>query len=287
MREISRATKATVVATAIATIAWGLVSVLTYQSGHTTTITNRYGQTVDIAGAGLYARESVLKAGILTGVDAVNLAAVPLLLLALRRADRRPWRLVLIALLGEWLYYTLSLAVGTTYYYGALVQYIMLGTAFFAFAGVLLATDRHDLAAHHTWRLPRRALTAFLLTGGAALVIAWLPDIISSWWNHAILPMGEVYSTEITFPLDMGIIGPLILLAAVELRRRTGLGLILGAGVLVMCAAVALQTIAGAVLLWPVYLRLGIGPLVTKVGIFILLGAVGTWLLARLLRAQH
>ncbi|MEL4505613.1 hypothetical protein AAEX63_11260 [Luteococcus sp. H138] len=287
MREIPGATRRLVWASTALTAIWCLIAVATYRPGHESTLVNRYGQSVEIFGAGLYARESVLRAGIFTGVDAVNLLACPLVLLALRRADRRAWRLVLIALLAGSTYYTLSLAAGSTYYYGALLQYAMLGTTTFAFVGVLLATDRDDLAAHNSWQLPWRALTVFLALGGVALVVAWLPDIVASWGNHATLSMAEVYSTEITYALDMGIVGPMILVTAVELRRRTGLGLVLGASVLVVCVAVAVQSIGGAVLLWPVYRELGVAQVVTKIVVFIVLGVVGGWLLARLLRAQR
>lgn len=53
-------------------------------------------------------------------------------------------------------------------------------------------------------------MKAFLLIAGIALFVAWLPDIITSIIRGTSLELLEVYTTEITYVLDMGIISPLI-----------------------------------------------------------------------------
>ena len=53
-------------------------------------------------------------------------------------------------------------------------------------------------------------MKAFLLIAGIALFVAWLPDIITSIIRGTSLELIEVYTTEITYVLDMGIISPLI-----------------------------------------------------------------------------
>lgn len=55
-----------------------------------------------------------------------------------------------------------------------------------------------------------KGMKAFLLIAGIALFVAWLPDIITSIIRGTSLELLEVYTTEITYVLDMGIISPLI-----------------------------------------------------------------------------
>lgn len=121
----------------------------------------------------------------------------------------------------------------------------MTATALFGCFALVLAMDLDDLAAHHSWALPWRSVTVFLVLGGAAVTVAWLPDIVASWFTGPPTSL-EVYHTEISYALDLGIVGPLIVVALVLLRRRTGLGLVLTAASLVACITVGLQTVAGS-----------------------------------------
>lgn len=127
-------------------------------------------------------------------------------------------------------------------------------------------------------------MTVFLVLGAAAVTVAWLPDIVASWFTGPPTSL-EVYHTEISYALDLGIVGPLIVVALV-LRRRTGLGLVLTAASLVACITVGLQTVAGIVLLWEVYAAMPVAQVVTKIAVFVVLGAWGLFLDRRLFRGQ-
>jgi hypothetical protein len=50
----------------------------------------------------------------------------------------------------------------------------------------------------------------FLFFCGLSLFVAWLPDIIASLINKKSLGLIEIYTTQITYVLDMAIISPLI-----------------------------------------------------------------------------
>lgn len=161
----------------------------------------------------------------------------------------------------------------------------MTATALFGCFALVLAMDPDDLAAHHSWALPWRSVTVFLVLGGAAVTVAWLPDIVASWFTGPPTSL-EVYHTEISYALDLGIVGPLIVVALVLLRRRTGLGLVLTAASLVACITVGLQTVAGIVLLCEVYAAMPVVQVVTKIAVFVVLGAWGLFLDRRLFRGQ-
>jgi len=65
-------------------------------------------------------------------------------------------------------------------------------------------------------RLPYRGFFTFLILSGLALIGAWLPDILAAHAAGRSLALIENYTTEITYVLDMGIIGPAALLTAWE-----------------------------------------------------------------------
>lgn len=60
-----------------------------------------------------------------------------------------------------------------------------------------------DLRKMQKWILPSNGLSIFLILSGISLFVAWLPDIISSLINGKSLSLIEVYTTEITYVLDI------------------------------------------------------------------------------------
>lgn len=258
-----------------------LISVLTYRTGTTVEVTNIHGDAVTIAGSGIYANETHLKAAILTSCDIVMaLMVVPLLLRALGRCRsvdprvRRQAQLHLGAVLGACLYYAVSVAFGVVYNELFLVYTALLGCSAFALMIHLRGIDYPAMAKHHTWRLGGRALTAFLIVGGVALAVAWLPDVVASWFDGGKLSVIGVYTTEITYVLDIGIIAPLMLATYRLLRRRDGLGLVLLAMLTFTCLLVGAQTLAVTITTIVSGIELGVVETITKVAIFVVLGAV-------------
>lgn len=278
--------------TAALTVLVGVTSLATYRTGHSHQVVSQFGEVVEVFGYGVHARDSVLKAGILTGADAVCLLiGVPLLVWASGRVNHRDpdearrARLRLAALLGVFAYYAISGATTQTYNVLLLPFCTMTATALFGCFALVTSMDLDDLAGHHTWRLPWRSLTVFLLLGAAAVTVAWLPDIVASWFTGPPASL-EVYHTEITYALDLGIVGPVIVVGLVLLRRRTGLGLVLVASSLLACIIVGLQTVAGVVLLWSVYATLPLVQVITKIAIFVVLGGGGLVLDRKLFAGQ-
>lgn len=64
----------------------------------------------------------------------------------------------------------------------------------------------------------------FLTLSGVALFVAWLPDIILTIIKGTSLSLIEVYTTEITYALDMGIICPMCFLTMYLLKRKNAIG---------------------------------------------------------------
>ena len=67
-------------------------------------------------------------------------------------------------------------------------------------------------------------MKVFLLISGISLFVAWLPDIITSIVNKTSLDLIEVYTTEITYVLDMGVVSPLMFVTYYLLKHGNFIG---------------------------------------------------------------
>lgn len=261
--------------------------------GSSITILNPYGDSVELAGNGLYAWDSAFKAPIFRGTDLVVLFLVcPLLAVALGLAVRRLTlrrHLLLDAVLAVTLYYSASLAFGVTFNRLHLAYIALFSASLFAFIWLTSRLASRPLSDSITRgansRLPYRGFFTFLVLSGLALIGAWLPDILAAHAAGRSLALIENYTTEITYVLDMGIIGPAALLTAWLLKRRTTLGYIILTQLLMLCTIIGImlpvqtlfQAQAGIVLPLPV--------LVTKIATFLILAVFAAYFLVRLLKA--
>lgn len=196
-------------------------------------VVNQYGHTVTIFGSGIYAGDSYFKAPISIGTDiCVLFVVVPLFVAAyMRRAreDTTVNKLHLLALYATGLYYAASISLGVKYNQLLLVYIALLGCTLF---GMFMMFRRIDI---ETTDCPlTRGLAVFLILTGIALIVAWLPDIIPTLTGRP-LPLIGVYTTEITYVLDMGIVAPLCLVCLQMLRRRDPVGTAILAAILKLC----------------------------------------------------
>ncbi|MNZ74168.1 hypothetical protein D3C78_926110 [compost metagenome] len=110
-----------------------------------------------------------------------------------------------------------------------------------------------------------------LICLGIDLFAAWLPDIVSSLLNNRSLELIEVYTTEITYVLDMGIINPLMLLCLYMLKRKNGLGDITLIVMLRLCSVIGLMLPVQTIFQLLAGIELSVPVLISKMGIFVIL----------------
>lgn len=252
-----------------------LAGLLSFQTDQSYAVTNQYGHEVVIFGSGVYAHDSFFRAPIFIGSDATMLfLVVPLLTIALIRKIRlktEKSKLFLTTVLGVTLYYACSITFGITYNSFHLLYIALFSCSLFAFILSFGKISKTSLPTAQTWALPAKAVSVFLILSGIALFIAWLPDIIPTIIAGTTLPLIEVYTTEITYALDMGIISPLMFACYYLLKRQNGTGYALLPVMLLLCVVMGVmlpvqtvfQTLAGIETPIPV--------LVIKVGIFVVL----------------
>ena len=160
-------------------------------------------------------------------------------------------------------------------------------TALFVCSFFVFVTGISQLSGEHFEvpdMLSGKVYTVFLVLSGISTFIAWLPDIIFS-FGSGRLELIEVYTTEITYILDMGIISPTAFICLYLLKKRKSFGVVLLSMLLIgimivgilMIFQTAVQLISGVDLPIPV--------IMTKSAIFTLLGIYAAVLAQKLYQA--
>jgi hypothetical protein len=118
-------------------------------------------------------------------------------------------------------------------------------------------------------------LKIFLVFCGISLFVAWLPDIIASLINKKSLELIEIYTTQITYVLDMAIISPIIFICLYNFGKDNNIGYILLGIILNMLIMTGIMVIFQTIIPVKAGIELPVGAIITKVGIFIVLAIVG------------
>lgn len=275
----------------VAAVAAGAATIglLWRPTGDPVPVTTPRGQAAELAGDGLYRFDTVFTAANNTAVDAVVLAfGVPLVVRAwLSHRDGSPrGTLLLTGSLGYLLYVYATYALGVAYNPLYLAYVTLLSASLFGFVAAFGATDRAALAAAAADPgVPHRSLSWFLLASAAVTAVVWLQPLVTALRQGTAPALLDVYTTTVTYSLDLAVVTPAAALAGLLVRRREPLGYLLAAPLLVtvvlllpsISLATALQVAAG-ISFTPAEV---VGPIAG----FGVLGAVGARLLLRLLRA--
>ena len=250
-----------------------LCGVLSWDNSKSFDAINQYGETIKMWGSGVYARDSYMKAATFIGSDMnVLVVGVPLtvvfLIKDLKNRSKKS-HLLLVSVLAWVLYYAVSLCFGVTYNMLFLAYTALFICSFFAFITGIYSISKEQFNVPDF--LTGKAYTIFLVLSGISTFIAWFPDIISS-FESGTLGLIEVYTTEITYILDMGIISPAAFICLYLLKKRNSFGVVLLSvltiGIVIVGTMMIFQTghqiAAGIDIPVPV--------LITKSLIFLLLG---------------
>lgn len=112
-----------------------------------------------------------------------------------------------------------------------------------------------------------------------------MPDIILSILSGKSLALIEVYTTEITYILDIGIIGPLCLICFYLLKSQDKLGIVILAALLKACIVVGIMMLSQTAFQILSGYETAIPVLITKSGSFVLLGGFALYFNKKLYEA--
>ncbi|GAA4334671.1 hypothetical protein [Flaviaesturariibacter amylovorans] len=249
-------------------------------------VRNQYGDMVRLYGQGLYAYDSHFRAPIFRGTDLiVLLLCCPLLAYSLGSDLRKGTlkaRMLLIAVLTVVLYYGASIAFGVSYNSLHLVYILLFSASFFGLIGTYRSIPTGVLASMVQWKLPIRGLSIFLVITGAALLAAWLPEILLALKSGRPPALIETYTTEITYVLDLGIIVPLCFIALSLLRRRNPMAHVLLAALLLLCIVIGIMLPVQTLFQLQAGIELPVPVLITKMASFCILAAFALYFFWRL-----
>jgi len=234
---------------------------------------NQYGDVVKIYGDGIYKNDSYFMAPIFRGTDCMILfLAIPLLIIALIRnikKDTIKTNLFLTAIIAMFAYYSASISLGVVYNMLYLVYITLFSCSIYAFiVGFMLLKK---ITIEPSVEIFTKGLKVFMVFCGLSTFVAWLPDIIASLMNNRSLELIEVYTTQVTYVLDMAIISPLIFICLYN-RSYILLGIILN-----MLAIVGVMVIFQTVFQAMAGIDLPIEAAITKVGMFVVLAVVAVY----------
>lgn len=234
-------------------------------------VVNQYCHTVKVYGNGIYAADSYFKASIAIGTDfCILFVLVPLLIISyIKRASNNSVvnKLNLMSLYAVAIYYAASISFGIKYNQLHLIYIALFSCSLFGLFKLLCDIDISKLSF-----TPTKGLNVFLVVCGIGLIVAWLPDIIPTIFSGGPITLIEVYTTEITYVLDMGIIAPLCLICCYLLNKKAHLGSVILAIILKISLIVGIMMIPQTVCLSLAGVDLPLPAIITKSAIFIALG---------------
>lgn len=208
-------------------------------------VINLYGEKIKIWGTGVYMNDSYFKAPIFIGSD------VSMLVCILPLYIKTSWNLQKDTSLENYIsnfgllcliaYYAASLSFGVTYNVLHLAYIMLFATSFynaaFHFIKLLSLSFHREVCIYKV----TRGMNVFLIIAGISLFIAWLPDIIASLSQGTSLGLIEIYTTEITYVLDMGIISPLMFITYYLIKQKKFMGYVLIRMLLKVCMVIGIM----------------------------------------------
>lgn len=220
--------------------------VLSFRTEHAYEVINSYGDTVQIWGTGLYAHDSYFKAPIFIGSDAMMLIIViPCFVRSmwkLHRCKSLEYQIEHFAILSVILYYSTSIAFGVMYNALHLLYVCLFSMSLFSVAYQFLVLYKYACVKEQVceYRVTS-GMKYFMIIAGISLFVAWLPDILISILNGTSLGLIEIYTTEITYVLDMGIISPLCFLTIYLSTKKKFSGFVLMRMLFQLCVCVGIM----------------------------------------------
>ena len=240
----------------------------------------------------LIAYDSYFKAPIFIGSDVtILLFVIPISIVTFLRT----WKeqsvenyICSSGLIGTLLYYSTSLAFGVTYNGLHLVYIALFGVCFFSVC--LLLAKLHTVSIQQgkvcAYRFTK-GMKAFLIVTGVSLFVAWLPDIIASIKNGTSLDLIEVYTTEITYVLDMGIISPLMFITYYLIGQENFMGYVFLRMIFKICMCIGIMLPIQTVFQLLAGISMPIPALITKVLIFVVMAVFATYFEHRIKQEAH
>lgn len=247
------------------------------------------GAEVVLYGEGLYAADAWLQGSGNRGQDlAILLVEVPLLLIAAWWYRKGGWiaPAAFSGVLAFFTYYYASMVFATAQNRLFPVYVVTAALAGFSLVFVASRMDVASIAAVLPDRPGRLPLVTYLLAVAAALVAAWLPGMLATAITGDIAEAVGPYTSVATEALDLGVVVPVAVIAAIGLLRRQAAGRALAFVMLVINVCIGILLMAQGIAQLVSGVPMTVGEMIGKMMSFAVLTFVAGGLLGRMAIAR-
>ena len=258
---------------------------LLYSFGGTQRIVeNIYGQQVTLFGDGLYSNDSLMKAGATKGTDIAVIIVSLLLLITVIFLNHKRYALPLQSgLLSLILYASTCLVMGVSMNRLFMLYLLQFGSALFAFILSMAELIKRRSFENEIYAKRLTGTAVFLIISGCSVLI-WLTFIIPATVSGTPMETIDIYTTELTFVIDLAVILPFALYCGTALLKRKAIAYQLAPVLLTMLTGVGVCVIFQTVMQSALGIVLEPGQLFGLVISFVILGAIALILNIRLLK---
>lgn len=227
----------------ISTSFQSLVGVLSNTIYQVDTIINVYGESIELYGIGIYRYDSLFKATIFKGTDLAMLIVVLPLFFGLLYfgvvKQNKYIKLLLLGLSSFLLYFHTSVATGVFYNQLHIVYIFNFSLSLLFIIMLYKNISESQIKADKIFEKPK-AIIIYLGFNLLALIMAWIPEIISTMLHNTGLSFGHHYTTEATHVLDVGVIIPLIIITIIFLCQKNSMTLVLTPILIIMSGIIGI-----------------------------------------------
>lgn len=256
------------------TLVSALVGILYSTGSDRFVVENIYGERIELYGDGIYKYNSVLRAGVNKGTDLVMLvvAIVFAIFTALskRAAKYRYWQ---VGALSGLLYYSSCLVFGVTFNRLFPIYVLLFSSCLFTMIFLLTKLIREGNLPESIKAKSFKGTAIFIMASGCS-VLVWLEFILPALITGEPLSNIEIYTTEPTFVLDLGIILPTCIGCGIALLKKKPIGYILAPVLLTLIVIVGFTVIGQSIFQSSMGVDIPVRQLISLVVSFVVLGII-------------
>lgn len=268
----------------LTTIISALVGLLYSNGGASFVVKSIYGQEIRLFGDGIYAYNTILKVGATKGTDIVMIAiAFVLLMDVIFLSPKRFAKLFAAGLQCSLLYASVCLVMGVSFNRLFPIYLVQFSSSLFAFIYTIFSIKEQDCFCEALYDKKLKGTALFMIIGGCS-VLVWLTFIIPAIISGTPKEFIEIYTTEPTFVLDLGIIFPTCLGTGIGLLKKSKFTYAVASVLLTLITCVGLCVIFQTIVQLQLGVVLEIGQMLGLVLSFVILGIIAIILNYRLFR---
>jgi hypothetical protein len=257
-------------------------------NGSPYSFTTLRGTEAQMYGQGLYRHDTLFIGAGYKGQDAVVLfIGIPLLILAtvLSRRGSLIGHLLLLGVLGYFLYVYASMCLGAAYNRLFLIYVALLSASLFAFVTMFSSVDAEAIKSLIDRGAPQRSLAIFWFASGLITIVVWGVPLVAALIKGGPPDRLDSYTTPVTYALDLAIITPATIVSGILILQGVATGYLISMPLFTIIILLAPQIALSTVFQKSDGVPFTTGEMIGPVAGFVLLGLIAIWLLVSLLRA--